>query len=131
CQDAPLETALTATIPDVVRVIRARAVPLALARRFGVGNVAIRAFAHLYRAGLKAIREHQVDLVYFSTTMFAALPLGRLWKSRLQVPYVIDFQAPWFSTYFDDKPESERPPKYALARRFHSALEPWSVKEVS
>ncbi|MGE0702692.1 MAG: glycosyltransferase, partial [Vicinamibacterales bacterium] len=130
-QDAPIEPALAATIPDDVPVVRTRAIPLRLTKPLGIGNVGIRAFWHLYRAGSRLIREQQIDLVYFSTTMFAALPLGRLWKQRLGVPYVIDFQDPWFSTYYDDKPVSERPPKHGLARRLHATLEPWTMKDVS
>ncbi len=129
-QDGPQEPELMSLLPDDVAVERTRALPLALTRPFGIGNVGIRAFAHLYRAGARLIEAQRIDLVYFSTTMFATLPLGRLWKRRFGVPYVIDLQDPWLSTYYDDKPAAERPPKYAAARRLHASLEPWTMRHV-
>jgi hypothetical protein len=129
-QEYPVDPALLASVPDDVPVVRTRAIPLAWGRRVGVGNVAIRAFGHLAVAGGRLIRATRPDLVYFSTTMFAALALGRIWKHRYGVPYVIDLQDPWFSTYYDDKPRGERPPKYAAARTLHRLLEPWTMRRV-
>jgi hypothetical protein len=129
-QEAPIDPSLLALVPEEVPVTRTAALPLWLTGLAGVRNVGIRAFAHLYRAGARLIREHDVDLVYFSTTMFVTMALGRLWKQRFGVPYVIDMQDPWLSTYHDDKPGSERPPKYAAARCLHAVLEPWTMREV-
>jgi hypothetical protein len=127
-QEYPVDPALLASVPDDVPVVRTRAVPMPWGRRLGVGNVAIRAFGHLAAAGSRLIRATRPDLVYFSTTMFAALPLGRIWKRRFGVPFVIDLQDPWFSTYYDHKPRAERPPKYAAARTLHRFLEPWTMR---
>ena len=127
-QDLPLDPALARTVPADVRVVGTRALPLAITRPLGVGNVAIRAFGHLYAAGARIIRAEGIDLVYFSTTMFASMALGRLWKRRFGVPYVLDLQDPWFSTYYDDKPKGERPPKHALAQQLHRTLEPFTLR---
>jgi hypothetical protein len=129
-QEAPIEPELMALVPQDVPVVRTPALPIRLTKLVGVRNVGIRAFVHLYRAGARLIREHHVDLVYFSTTMFVTMALGRIWKRRFGVPYVIDMQDPWLSTYYDDKPASEAPPKYGLARRLHAVLEPWTMREV-
>jgi hypothetical protein len=56
------------------------------------------------------------------------MALGRLWKRRFGVPYVVDLQDPWFTTYYDDKPKAERPPKHAWAQRLHRTLEPFTLR---
>jgi hypothetical protein len=129
-EDSPKDTELLSLLPSDVAVEATAAWPLHLSRRLGIGNVGLRAFGRLYRAGARLIRDHHIDLVYFSTTMFLTLPLGRLWKRRLGIPYVIDFQDPWHSTYYDGKPAAERPPKYAFASRLHATLEPWTMRTV-
>jgi len=58
------------------------------------------------------------------------MTLGRLWKRRFGVPYVLDIQDAWLSEYYDDKPASERPPKYRWARALHATLEPFAMRKV-
>jgi glycosyltransferase involved in cell wall biosynthesis len=129
-QEDAQDAALVDTIPADVPVTRTGALPVGLTGTVGIRNVAMRAFLHLYRAGGRLIRRDEIDLVYFSTTMFVSMVLGRLWKRRYGTPYVIDLQDPWFSTYYDDKPASDRPPKYAAARRLHRVLEAWTMRRV-
>jgi hypothetical protein len=128
-QDRLCEPELLDSLPVYVPVTRTRALPLGLTRRIGIGNVGLRAFGHLYRAGLRLIRQHDIDLVYFSTTMFPVMALGRLWKRRTAVPFVLDMQDPWLSDYLDAHPTG-RPPKYTLARRLHAVLEPFTMRSV-
>ena len=124
-----VEPLLCGAIPADVTVERVRSLPASLTRLFGVGNIALRALPYLYRAGCRLIEEHQIDLVFFSTTMFFAMPLGRLWKRKYRVPYVLDFQDPWVTDYYETHPEAQPPAKYGMARRLHAILEPWTVKE--
>src|SRR5262249_14511405 len=119
-----LEPLLEATIPAGTEVTRVQALPAAFTRMFGVGNLAIRALPALYAAGCRLIAEHDIDLVFFSTTSFLSMPLGRLWKRKFGVPFVLDFQDPWLSDYYETRPGAVPPPKYALARRLHGVLEP-------
>lgn len=128
--DAPLEPLLLDTLPKDVHIERVGSVPLGLSRAFGVGNVALRALPCLYRAGARLIANEHIDLVYFSTTMFLSMPLGRMWKRALGVPYVLDIQDPWLSDYYEQHPGSAPPPKYAIARRVHAVMEPWTMKNV-
>jgi hypothetical protein len=121
---------LLETIPDSVPVVRTHAWPARVTRLVGIGNPAIRGFAQMYAAGARILRDRSVDLIFFSTTQFVALALGRLWKARFGVPYVVDIQDPWHSTYYDDKPAAEQPPKYALMRHVHRILERWTLKKV-
>jgi hypothetical protein len=70
-----------------------------------------------------------VDLVYFSTTVFTSIPLGRMWKRRFGVPFVVDMQDPWVNDYYEQHPGVARPPKHGIARRMHRVLEPWSMPD--
>jgi Glycosyl transferase 4-like domain len=128
-QPEPTDALLTRTVPSDVPIIRTGALPLALTRLFGVGNVAIRAYGHLLAAGLRIIREAQIDLVFFSTTMFLCMPLGRVWWRQTKTPFVLDLQDPWASDYEPRDGAARR--KHNLARSVHARLEPWTMKQAS
>ena len=125
-----LDPLLNETIPSDVRIERVDAVSLKHSRPFGIGNVVLRSLRSLYCAGSRLIATEKIDLTYFSTTMFFSMPLGRVWRWRSGVPYVLDLQDPWLSDYYLRHPETEPPPKYALARGLHAVLEPWTMKRV-
>ncbi len=131
---APREDALLKTLPPDADIHRVRAtLGLAAGRRIGVGNLAWRALPALARAGSRLLRAQPFDLVYFSTTQFACLPLGRWWRRRHGVPYVVDLQDPWRNDYYD-RPGAPPPPggwKYRFASAFASALEGWTLKRAS
>jgi len=126
-----VDPVLAHSIPESVPIDRVRAIPSRLTRRIGLGDIALRGWPALYRAGVRALRSGNIDLIYFSTTAFFSMPLGRVWRRRFNVPYVLDIQDPWLSDYYETHPESTPPPKYALARRLHSILEPWTMARVS
>lgn len=123
---APIEPELLETVPPTVRVIRTKC----LRRRLGMGNIALRALPFLWSEGAKLMREWRPDLVYFSTTQFLALPLGRVWLRRFGVPYVIDLQDPWLNDYYQ-KLGAPPPPggwKHRVARLNARLLEGWTLK---
>jgi len=60
--------------------------------------------------------------------MFLCMPLGRVWRRKTKVPFVIDLQDPWASDY---RSEEGAPRKYGIARRIHARLEPWTMKRAS
>jgi hypothetical protein len=124
------EALLLETIPPDTFTRRVRALPARWTRKLGLGDLSLRALPFLYVAGLKIIRRYKVDLVYFSTTAFVSMALGRVWKKRTGVPFIIDMQDPWLSDYYNDKPRDQRPPKYWFSQRLHRALEPWTMKRV-
>lgn len=130
CQEMPLEPRLRETLPRDVEIAYTGALPVRWTRTIGIGDVGLRAFAHLYREGARIIARESIDLVFFSTTVFPVMALGRLWKRRFGVPYVLDIQDAWLSEYYDDKPAAARPPKYAWARAMHSTLEPFTMRKV-
>ncbi len=122
------EPELLATVPDDVEVTRCGAVPAALTRLAGINAVGLRALPHLYAAGASLIRRHAIDLVYFSTTAFPVLVLGRVWKARFGTPYVIDMQDPWKTDYRGAG--LQRGPKAGAARAMHARLEPFAMRHV-
>lgn len=124
------EHLLLESVPSDVATRRVAALPPYWTRKVGLGSLALRAFPFLYRAGVGMIKKYHVDLVYFSTTVFPALALGRIWKAQFGIPFVVDMQDLWVSDYYEERPKFERPPKYWFAQRLHRALEPWTMRKV-
>ncbi len=127
--EAPLEPDLSRTLPNDLPVTRVSAISTRLARRVGLGNIAWRAWFSLRRAGDRLLNKQRFDLVYFSTTQFACLPLGRIWQRRHGTPFVIDLQDPWRSDFMLEA--SVRPPggwKYRFAAAQARLLEPWTLR---
>jgi len=118
---------LAETVPSTVPVERVAALSAPIGRLFGMRSVTVRALPYLYSAGKRIIAKERIDLVYFSTTAFLTMPLGRMWKRRFGAPYVLDFQDPWLSDYYDAHPGSRPPRKYFAAHRLNKALEPWTL----
>jgi glycosyltransferase involved in cell wall biosynthesis len=108
-------------------VTRTSALPVRWTRKAGLGNLGLRAFPFLYSAGSRLFSRGAFDLVYFSTTVFTSIPLGKLWKRRFGIPFVVDMQDPWVNDYYDRHPSVEKPPKYRIANSLHHILEPWSM----
>jgi len=136
--DAPWQTGvreeeLLATLPPDVRIVRTRALPNALCRLLGIGNIGLRALPFFLWRGTRLLAAEKFDLVLFSNTQFVTFTLGRLWRRWLGVPYVIDLQDPWRTDYYE-RPGSRRPPggwKYQLARLQAWGLEGWTYREAS
>lgn len=131
--DGIREPELMATIPRDVRVVETKAWSPRSARRFGVGNVGHRAWSALNRAGANLLRTEKFDLVFFSNTQFVTFVLGRRWRARFGVPYVIDMQDPWRTDYYERK-GSRRPPggwKYQFARLQAWLLEGWTFRRAA
>jgi glycosyltransferase involved in cell wall biosynthesis len=127
---APLEPELDATVPAAVRVVRTRCFSRTWTGLLGVNNVALRSLPFLFLVGCRLLGGRRYDAVYFSTTMFIVLPLGRLWKMLTGVPYVIDLQDPWISDYYE-RAGAPRPPggwKYRFAQGLGRALEGWTLR---
>jgi hypothetical protein len=125
--EAPHEPQFLDRLPADSTIVRTAALPARWTRKAGLGNLGLRAFPFLYSAGSRFLMHHPFDLVYFSTTVFTAVPLGRMWKRRFGVPFVVDMQDPWVNDYYHRHPEVRKPPKYGLSSRMHRMLEPWSV----
>jgi hypothetical protein len=114
----PREPELEQTCPPDVRIVRCRALPLRWTRWVGLGNLGLRAWWSLLRAGSRVLKGEPFDLVLFSNTQFITFTLGPIWRRRFGVPYVIDLQDPWRTDSYE-QPGAPPPPggrKYLLAR---------------
>jgi glycosyltransferase involved in cell wall biosynthesis len=124
-----IDDELLATLPGDVPVHRVSALSPRWTRGMGWGSLARRAFSSLRREGDRLLATGRFDLVFFSTTQFGVLPLGPRWLRRFGVPYVLDFQDEWVSSYYREHPRITPPGgrfKYAwsqgLARRQEKAV---------
>ena len=112
------------TVPDSANVQHVGAFSTTWTRRLGVGNPALRSLAHHWWRGSQLLKNEPFDLVYFSTTAFPVTILGRYWKARFGIPYVIDVQDPWLSRHIVEAPKEEQLPKAQWAYRMSQVLEP-------
>ena len=109
-------------------VIRTRAFPARFTRKFGLGDLGLRSFLHHWRALAKLIGQRKIDLVFVSVPPVYSMMLGRLANLRFGVPYVIDFQDPYITDFYKTVPDSQRLPKWRLARALAEVVEPFSLR---
>lgn len=81
--------------PPGLRVHEAPFVEPWYARLAGMRAIGWRAFRSMRETGDRLLASGRFDLVYFSTTTFVFFCLGRRWKRRFGVPFVLDFHDPW------------------------------------
>ena len=127
---APLEPDLLLTIPPAVRIVRVHAFSRRWTRFLGMNNLGLRTLPFVYNTAGQLLHDEHFDLVYFSTTQFILMPLGRVWRYEFGVPYVIDLQDPWLNEYYS-QPGSPRPPggwKFLFAYATAKLLEGWTLK---
>lgn len=116
--EAPTDEWLLRTLPAGVPVHRTSAVPARWSRLAGCGNLGYRAWWPLRRRAGQLLARERFDLVFFSTTQFVTTSLGRRWRARFGVPFVVDIQDPWRTDYYE-RPGAPPPPggwKYRFAR---------------
>ena len=101
-------------LSDACEVIRVKAFPLNKTRKFGLGNLGYRSWFQLKKAGDKIFKNEKIDLVYFSTTVFPVMTLGRVWK-KIQNTIYTGHSDPWRNDFYLTQPKHNRPPKYKIA----------------
>lgn len=119
---------LLQSIPADTIIHRVKAFPKKQTSKIGLGSLALRAIVFLQKKVMLLLQAKNYNLIYFSTTEFPVCILGRFWKKRFKIPYVIDVQDAWHSTYYQNKPKKERPKKYWFSYRLHKYLEPLAMK---
>jgi Glycosyltransferase Family 4 len=98
-----------------------------LFRAARIGNIGWRSLWPMWIAGKRLLRQHQYDLVYFSTAQFPLFLLGRLWRNQFGVPYLLDIHDPIF------KEDARRPVwmrsrlKHSVSRAISRFLESYAV----
>jgi hypothetical protein len=121
---------LERTVPSRTDVRTVSAPDPQWTRLVGLGSVALRSLPSYFWRVSRRLARGDIDLVYFSTTAFPVMVLGRYWKWRFGVPYVIDMQDPWHTDYYVGKPKEEQPPKFWFSYRLNKYLEPVALRGV-
>ena len=116
--------------PDL-EVVRTRAFPAEITRKFGIGDIGMRSLWHHWAALHRLCRQHRVDLIFIPIPPNATMVLGRLAYACFGIPYVIDYNDPVVTDYYWKLPRSQRPPKYAMAYALARLMEPFALKNVS
>ena len=106
----------------------ATCIPRKFTSWLGINSPALRGLFQIYRLGNEIIKQEQPDLIFFSTTMFFVMPLGRIWLGQFSIPYVLDFQDPWFNEYIGEKNALTRSLKYKVSNFIARVLEPFTLK---
>jgi hypothetical protein len=118
---------LVESLPPGLERHEAGALPERLTRRLGVGAIGLRAWPALKAAGERLLAGGGFDLVFISTTAFPLMTLGRVWKERFGVPFVLDFQDPWASFPQSARRFVRAGPKHGLMHALHRRMEQWTV----
>jgi hypothetical protein len=118
-------------LPTDLEIIRTRAIPASLTRRFGFGDLGLRSLWHHWRAMKRVCRDRRVDLIFVPIPPYPSIVLGRLAHARFGIPYVIDYIDPYVTEYYWKLPRSQRPPKHALAYYTARTVEPFALKRAA
>ncbi len=133
CIEGVQDSLLAKTIPHHIPVTYTKALPFEQTKKIGIGSLGVRCFPYLLKAGDRLLNQTKFDLIYFSTTVFNTMALGERWYHRFNIPYILDFQDPWISDYYDKSDLT--PPggwfKYRFSQLQAHILEPRAVSKVS
>ena len=126
-----LDPGLADLVPPSLRVVHARAWPVSLTRRLGIGDLGLRAFTGLLGTCAGLLRRERFDALF--VTIYPAYPalLGPWLKRRFGVPFVLDYQDPWVGAWGETVGGGAggRPDlKSRLSRALAMRLEPMALR---
>lgn len=124
------DTLLNETVPDDVKIHYVKAWDAKKTRKYGLGSLSMRSFFFFKKLGNQLLKTGEYDLVYFTTTGFHVMALGRYWKDKFKVPFVLDIQDPWRNDFYLSKPKNQRPPKFWMSYNIDKYLEMYTMKKV-
>ncbi len=125
---------LARSVSKDIRVISVPAWRERNCRRFGFGHADYRYPVPLHRAGARLLAAERFDLAFFSTTVFNTMALGRRWRSRFGLPYVLDLQDPWYSGITGRYRLTKAPGgmlKYCVSEGIARFLEPYTLRRAA
>ncbi len=132
-QEGIKDTELTKTVPAHIKTWQAGYIPKSWTSWFGLKNVGLRSFLHQGKLGSEIIKIEKPEVIFFSTTMFPVMLLGRYWHSKHGVPYILDFQDPWLSDYQGNRVRGSlyQSWKYKISQSIASILEPITLRQAT
>jgi hypothetical protein len=125
--DGYLDELLVETLPDGIEIHKVNAWPEKYTRKLGVGRIGFRSFYHFKKRGTQLLGERKFDLVFFSTSIFHICTLGRYWKQRFGVPFVIDMQDPWRNDFLLGKSLHLRSLKFWMNHFIDKKMEAYTM----
>ena len=118
---------LLETVPDDIEVHKVKAWPLEVTTKFGLGSLSLRSYYSFKKKGTELLQQKKFDLVFFSTSLFHVCALGRYWKEKFGVPFLVDMQDPWRTDFYLNKPATQRPPKFKIAYAINKKMEAYTM----
>lgn len=125
----PAEPLLLKTIPDNIKIIQLKAFSARFTRKIGLGAIALRAFPFYFFAVNALLKKTKYDLIFFSTTQFPVITLGRYWRWRFNILYIVDIQDPWHKA--DNNFKFTSGFKSIFAYYLNKYTEPFALKKTS
>lgn len=114
-------------LPAGLRIERVNAMPTAICRKFGLGDVSLRGHLQLRRGIAKLVRASKPDLIFATVLPGYTSVLGAWAKRRFGLPFVLDYQDPWVSDLASTRPKwSKAGIAYRLAARLECHILPYA-----
>lgn len=120
-----LDPELAGLVPADVEIVRTAAIPARLTRRFGAGELSLRAYLPLRRALFRLLETRPVGVVFITGSPYYPMLLAPAIRRRFGVPVVLDFQDPWMSEWGAAQP---RLSKIGASHALAAMLEPKALR---
>jgi glycosyltransferase involved in cell wall biosynthesis len=126
-----LDLDLAQLVPQTLRVLRSPAWSARLTRRFGVGDLGLRAVIGLRHLCATVLDRERFDALFI--TIYPTYPalLGPWLKRRYRLPFVLDYQDPWVGSWgleVGGGPTGKPDMKSRLSRALAGLMEPRVVR---
>ncbi len=118
---------LLETFPADIEIIKVGAYPEHITRKVGLGSLSLRSLPHFKKAGDELMKKKKFDLVFFSTSMHHVCALGRHWKKKFRVPFIVDMQDPWRNDYRIGKKKQVNEFKFWIAYNINKYMEAYTM----
>lgn len=120
-----LDPELAKLVPQTVRQIRTSAFPATIARKFGVGDIGLRAYLPFKQVLAQVIPSERPDIVFITGSPYYPFLLTHWIKQTFDIPVVLDLQDPWVSAEGALRPKLS---KGGLSHLLSKVLEPMAIK---
>lgn len=128
-----LDPDLASLVPSSLDVVRAPAWSPAWTRRFGVGDLGVRAFAGLRRVCRELLARTRFEALFITVYPVYPALLGPRLKREFVLPFVLDYQDPWVGEWgrsVGGGRDGAADWKSRASRRLGQWLEPRAVRGV-
>jgi glycosyltransferase involved in cell wall biosynthesis len=123
-----LDQGLAALVPAQTEIVKVKALPTVVCRRFGIGDISLRAWAGLQDALHRLICSRPIHAVLLTGAPFYPMLMAAAIRRRFAVPVVLDFQDPWVSHWGAAQPYLS---KAGISHQLAAWLEPRALKSAT